>query len=335
MSRAIEAVDVVVVNWNGRRFLPRCLEALSRSTVAVKVIVVDNTSTDGSVEYLRAEHPEVEMIALPENVGYAGGANVGIQATSGDYVMVMNPDVILDPAHLEVLRARLEAEPAVGAAQGKLLQIRPEDYLTGRPGAATRLDSAGHAIRRTRMVVDIGQGEPDGGRFDKDRSVFSACGAALFLRRAMLEDLSPDGEYFDEAFFAYKEDIDLCWRARLLGWEILYVPTAVAYHVRGWGGARLPARDRIPLEARLHSWKNHYLLILKNDRLPDLLRSFPALAGWEVLRQGYAILRDPALFRAYGALLRLLPRALRQRREIMRRRRIEPASMRRWFGRAG
>jgi GT2 family glycosyltransferase len=325
-------VTAVVVNWNGRRYLERCLRALSASSLPVDILVVDNASDDGSVEYLRREHPEVPLLARTENVGYAGGANAGIQRTSTDYVMIMNPDVILAPDHLRILVEKLQAEPAIGAAQGKLLQIRPDDYLAGRLEAAARIDSAGHAIRRTRMVVDIGQGQTDDGRFDQERSVFSACGASVLLRREMLEDVAPDGEYFDETFFAYKEDIDLCWRARLRGWDVRYVPAALGYHVRGWAGTRPPPPTSLPLAARRHSWKNHYLLILKNDRALDALLALPFLLAWELLRQGHAILRDRKVYGAHRELRRILPAAWRRRREIAARRRASPGEMRRWFG---
>jgi GT2 family glycosyltransferase len=326
------SVTIAVINWNGRRFLPRCLEALASSDLPARVLVVDNASTDGSVAYVRAEHPEVEVIALDQNVGYAAGANAGIHASSADYVMIMNPDVILAPDHLRVLVEKLEDDPSIGAAQGKLYQIAPAGYLAGRIDAADRIDSAGHAIRRSRMVVDIGQGQPDHPRFDEERSVFSVCGAAMLLRRTMLHDLAPDGEYFDESFFAYKEDIDLCWRARLLGWEIRYVPAAVGYHVRGWAGSKPPPPQMLPLLARRHSWKNHYLLILKNDRRVDAALGLPFILGWELLRQGHALLRDRGVYGAYRELKRILPEAMRRRRESMARSRAAPAEMRRWFG---
>ncbi len=327
----MDSVAAVVVNWNGARYLPGCLAALARSTAPVRPIVVDNASTDGSVEYLRERHPDVKLLALPENRGYAGGANAGLHAGTGEYAIILNPDVALAPDHLAILEARLDADLRIGAAQGKLYQATADDFLAGRFHPGGRLDSAGHEIRGTRMVYDRGQGEPDAPEYSREESVFSACGAALFLRRAMLEDLAPNGEYFDESFFAYKEDIDLCWSARLLGWDIRYVPDAVAWHVRGWAGGKPPPPHTLPLEARLHSFKNHYLLLLKNDDPGNVLRSLPSVAGWEILRQGHALLRDRALYRSYRELLRLLPDVLRRRRELMRRRRASAAEMRRWF----
>lgn len=326
-------LSAVVVNWNGARFLPRCLESLAGQSASARVVVVDNASDDGSAEYIQRYHPGIELIALEENRGYAGGANVGIRAAATEYVMVMNPDVVLAPDHFEKLAHRLDSEPHIGAAQGKLLQVRPAAYDAGDFDPGAPLDSAGHRAARTRMVYDRGQGEAGDGRYEREESVFSACGAALLLRRTMLDDIAADGEFFDESFFAYKEDIDLCWRARLLGWDVRYVPAAVAWHVRGWAGGTPPAAQGMSPEARLHSFKNHYLLLLKNAELRDLLRHLPAVLSWELLRQGHALLRDRSLYRTYPALWRLLPEMLRKRRDVMRRRRVPRGALARWFGR--
>lgn len=326
------SVDVVIVNWNGCRWLPGCLGALKRSTIPVRIIVVDCASEDGSVRYVREAHPDVELVVCPENLGYAGGANAGLARSTAPFVMVMNPDVILRPDHLAVLRDRFEADPAIGAAQGKLYRIPPERFGSDTVGPMDILDSAGHIIRRDRMVIDRGQGERDGPEFSRECSVFSACGAALFLRRSMLEDVAPDGEYFDPTFFAYKEDIDLCWRARILGWDIRYIPEAVGWHVRGWAGGRIRARSKLPLAARRHSWKNHYLLLIKNDGIGDLVRALPFVLAWEVARHAYVLLREPRVYGAYLDLVRLLPSAIRRRRDLFRRRRTHPMDIRRWFG---
>ncbi len=324
-------VDVIIVNWNGGRYLGRALADLAHSTVATRIVVVDNASTDDSLR-VAAAYPEVEVLPLERNLGYAGGANAGLAHTSGPFAFVMNPDVLVEPDHLEVLRRRLTREPAIGAAQGKLYRVTPEAFLAG---AADRrlLDSAGLAIRRSRFVVDRGQGQPDSPAFDVERSVFGATGAALFLRRAMLEDLGPADRAFDPVFFAYKEDIDLGWRARLRGWDIRYVPGAVAHHVRAMPGVDPAAWRRLPVAARRHSWKNHYLLMLKNDRVGDLLRSLPHVLAWEVGRLGFAVLRDPALLGTFARLARLAPGALRERRSGFRQARQRGVRLTAWFGR--
>lgn len=323
-------VDVVVVCWNAREYLPRCLESLEAAEVPVHVIVVDNASDDGTADYVRGRWPDATLLALDSNLGYAAGANRGLAAGSAPYALVMNPDVRLERGHLRRLARHLDADPAIGAAQGRLYRVTREAFLDAPAPPSEVLDSAGHVIRRSRRVLDRGEGEPEAPEHGREGSVFSACGAALFLRRTMLDDL-PGPAWFDESFFAYKEDIDLCWRARLLGWDVRYVPDAVAWHVRGWAGKGLPPKRRLSLAARRHSWKNHYLLVLKNDRLADMLAGGPWLAGWELVRLAYAVVRDPAVLPAYSMLALALPRALRQRRSIMRRRRATALDMRRWF----
>jgi GT2 family glycosyltransferase len=324
------AVTAIIVNWNGRRFLQRCIDALSRSTIDVRIIVVDNASSDHSADYVRNTFPDVELIEAGHNCGYAAGANMGLRQTGTRYALVMNPDVLIEANHLEILRDRLDASPQVGAAQGKLFNVSEAEFLAGTPSRAV-LDSAGHVIRRSRMVVDRGQGEADGPEYSEEVSVFSACGAALFLRCAMLRDVAPDSNVFNEAFFAYKEDIDLGWRARLCGWDVLYVPTAVAHHVRAVPLSS-SAWQSMSLNARRHSWKNHYLLMIRNDRVGDLIRSFPFIAAWEAARIGHALLRDPRVLGAYVDLARVIRTALRARRDIQRRRRVSASHMRRWFG---
>ena len=322
-------IDVVIVNWNGRRWLSRCVESLRSSTVPVRITLVDNASTDGSTE-LAAAMPDVQLIRVGRNAGYAGGANIGLAAGSAPYAYVMNPDVIVEPDHLRVLRDRFDDDVRIGAAQGKLYGITPAEFDAGITPRAT-LDSAGHEIRRSRMVVDRGQGEADSAEYAGETSVFSACGAALFLRRSMLDDVAPDGEYFAESFFAYKEDIDLGWRARILGWDVRYIPAAVAHHVRAVPLSTAAWRGMSP-PARRHSWKNHYLLLARNDRAADIARALPFIAGWELLRMGHALLRDPSVLGAYIDAARALPAALRARRDLLARRRTDPAEIRRWFG---
>jgi GT2 family glycosyltransferase len=324
-------LDIVIVNWNGLLYLPASLAALKRATIPRRIVVVDNGSTDGSCEYLRSAHGDVEIIQLATNCGYAGGANAGLRHVDGRYALVMNPDVLLAPDCLETLKSRFDQDEKIGAAQGKLYQISPEQFVSGQARTGGTIDSAGHMIRRSRMVVDRGQGNPDGPLYDREASVFSACGAALFLRRSMLEDIAPDGEFFGESFFAYKEDIDVCWRARLLGWDVRYVPAAVAHHVRA-APLDPEAWRRMPLTVRRHSWKNHYLLMIRNDRAADIVRALPFIAAWELGRLGHAFLRDPRVLRAYIDLARALPSALRDRRALLRRQRAAPAAMRRWFG---
>lgn len=325
-----DPVDVVIVNWNGRTWLPGCMDAVQKSTAPVRLHVVDNASSDDSVEYLRTSHPTVDVIELQQNVGYAEAANIGLRRARGPLAMVMNPDVLLAPDHIAVLRRRMQEDAAIGAAQGLLYAITASDFVDGRsvPG---KIDSGGHLIRRSRMVVDRWQGLAPPGASDAESPVFSACGAALMLRGEMLDDLDAAGNWFDSSFFAYKEDIDLGWRARLLGWDVRYIPEATAWHIRAVPGPGKRGRGA-SAHARRHSWMNHWLLMIKNDRLADVIRHLPWILAWEVGRAGHALFRDPSLLPAYLGVWARVPEALRQRRTIRKRRRAGPREISRWFG---
>jgi GT2 family glycosyltransferase len=217
------------------------------------------------------------------------------------YVLLLNPDVALAPDFAGALGAAVAERPRVALASGRL--TRPEGLL----------DSAGIRLPRHRRPRDRGSEERDAGQYAAAELVFGVSGAAMWVRRAALADLALEGEVFDEDFFAYQDDTDLCWRAGRLGWEVLYEPRARAVHRRGW---RRDERHRIDVAVRRHSFKNHYLQILKNERGRDLAANLPWLAAWEVLRLGFAVLRDPAILPAYAAAWRAAPAALRKRRAL-------------------
>ena len=261
-------------------------------------------------------------------MGFAAAANRGIAEASGEFVFLVNPDVSLEgDGFLASLAAALDADPAAGAAAPKLL----------RPDGVT-VDSAGLLMQRNRKAIDRGRDMPDGAEFSRPCRVFGACGAAALYRRAMLDDIKISGEYFDAVFFAYKEDIDLAWRANLLGWKTLYVPEAQAIHLRGWkgrstGGSRSPsgARRGIPRGIRRHSHKNWYLSILKNDDIINVLKDLPSIAFYDLKLDLYALFFEPFLFLAFWDIIKLLPEALKKRREIMSRRKVSPAGIRSLF----
>lgn len=299
-----------VVHYRSYDDLAACLEGLrAQKEPPLRVLVVDADGDPGRRQALAAVHPEVEWDAAP-NRGYAGGANRALERLAApadvDWLLVMNPDVALAPDAARALLAEVAPRGDVALAGGRLL--RPEGVL----------DSAGIRLPRHRRPRDRGSGQPSAGRYERVEEVFGVGGAALWLRASALSDLSVDGELFDEDFFLYHEDTDLCWRAWSLGWRVLYVPAATAVHGRRWRSER---RFAIEPSVRRHSFKNHYLQIAKNERAADLLRNLPWLLTWEVLRLGYALLRDPAVLPGYLEAVRLLPRAWHKRRRLAARRR--------------
>lgn len=312
-------VAAVVINHNGAPDLPACLKSLLAQTEPVLVYVYDNASTDGSEDVVR-EIPGVTWVGSPVNLGYGAAANRAIRATDTPYVLVLNPDVVLEPEFAARLRRFADATPRAGSLTGKLLRF-------AGPGGSPVLDSTGHVIFRNRWVTNRGQGEPDRGQYDKIEEVFGVSGAASFYRRAMLDDVALNGEVFAEDFFLYFEDVDLDWRARLRGWAAYYVPPAVGYHERAAKGGHVH-RDPVILG---YSVRNRLLTLLRNDTLADVARDLPAILPMEALRLAELVLCAPSALRGYWGALRGTRAALAQRRRIQARRLASRAAIRPWF----
>ncbi|HWS70547.1 MAG TPA: glycosyltransferase family 2 protein, partial [Thermoanaerobaculia bacterium] len=232
MGDAVRSVSVVLVTWNSAPFLRRCLAGLRQQTHRhLELIAVDNASSDDSVALIRAEWPEARQIVNDTNRGFTGAVNQGVAAARGEFVLLLNPDAFLEPDYVERIVTALEATGAsFGAATGRLMkaigpEITPTDVI----------DSKGIRMTRTGRHLDIGQGLKDG---EDDRGlkflesgnlheVFGVSGAAALYRASFLRDVAIDGQVLDEDFHTYREDADLAWRGRVLGWRALYVPDAV------------------------------------------------------------------------------------------------------------
>ena len=327
-------VTIVSVGFQSAAVLD---EMLSSVPSGVPVVFVDNNSGDGSQELLEREYSRYALFSNQQNLGYCGGANLGIRQAQGEYVLLLNPDVILEPDVLQRLLAAAQQRPDAGIFAGKLLRF---DRNT--------LDSTGQFLRRNLTPLERGYNQPDRGQYSQAGAVFSACGAAAFYRRAMLEDICLHGDYFDESYFAFYEDLDIGWRAQLFGWKACYVPDAVIYHYRG-GGLSGQTRTthwfeslpfvpkfsffRKPLFVQQHIILNRYLTLLKNASWRDLFFSIPALLKLDLLLWGYVVCTRPVLSKTIWEFLKLLPATLEKRREIQRRRVVSSAYLRKYIQR--
>jgi GT2 family glycosyltransferase len=311
--------SVGIVTFGSAAHIGRCLEAVGAQTLApVEIVVWDNASSDGSADLARRHGARV--LESPANVGFAAAANELVRATAGRYLLLLNPDAAPAPDYLERLVVAAEADARIGSVTGKLVRPAP-------PEGPVLLDSTGHVLYRNRAALNRGENEPDRGQYDTAGEVFGVCAAAALYRREMLEDVRIGAEYFAADFFAYLEDVDLDWRARLRGWRAWYEPAAVCVHARGHRGKR---RMKYPWALR-HSLKNRYLMMLRNDRLGDVLRDLPAIAGMEGLLLLDYLLTHPTALRGYVDLVRLLPRAAAARRTIQSRRLAPSSALRSWW----
>lgn len=304
-------VSIVILSWNSKAYLGPCLNSARAQTHPHKeILVIDNGSADGSAAFVRERYPDVRLITHPTNVGFARGNNIGIANTSGEYVMALNSDVVLDPRYIETLLREFDQKGGkLGMASGKLF----------RPGGKI-LDSTGLAITRLRRFADRGSGEEDKGQYDGRPDIFGACAAAAIFWRGMLEDVRTGDEYFDEDFFAYVEDVDLAWRARRQGWSAAFVPEATATHVRG--GSNLHRRLK-----QAFSFRNRYWMMLKNESIGNILRDLPFLMVYDASRFFYLCLTNPKTLPSAAECLLKIPKMLRKRRDS----KISATEIRKWM----
>jgi GT2 family glycosyltransferase len=298
-------LSVIVLNWNGKHFLRECFDSLRSQTFRdFQTILVDNGSTDSSLDYVRQEFPEVRVIALNHNAGFAGGNNVGIQASTGEYVALLNNDTKAHRQWLESLKTTLDAHPEVGFCASKILLYDQPDII----------DSAGDLFYTCGVGEKRGRSQKDDERFAKSIPVFGACAAAVLYRREMLEDIG----LFDEDFFAYAEDVDLSFRAQLAGHKCLFVPQAVVYH-------HLQGTSRsLPDESLYLSRRNAFCALVKNMPAALLWRRLPYVLGYyfavDLAYIGKGKVRP--ILKARLANIRRLRRTLAKRRQIQAGRRV-------------
>ncbi len=325
-------ISIILLNWNGKRFLQGCIESIqAQSYQDFELLIVDNASTDGSPEFLQQQYAQYQLYLNKKNLGYCGGANQGIRKSRGEYILIVNPDIILSENFLSCLVNAAEHDSSIGIVTGKLLRF---DKHT--------LDSTGQFLRPNISPLERGYGEPDTGKYDQPEYVFSTCGAVAFHRRAMLKDIQLNGEYFDESYFAFFDDLDIGWRAQLFGWKAYYVPEAVAYHYRGGGLSEqkrkahwferlpfLPASSFVqkPEFIQRHVIINRYLTILKNAVWQDIWRGLPAILRYEFLLWGYVLCVRPKLFTTLFDLAKLLPETLKKRRYIQSHKTVSSSSL--------
>jgi GT2 family glycosyltransferase len=318
-------ISIIIVNWNGREHLPDCLGSLEQQTFTdFEVILVDNGSTDGSVEYVQAHHPWVKLVCLPENRGFAAGNNLGLGCASGSFIVTLNNDTSADPGWLAELVAVADAHPGAGMVASRICDYYDRDRIDSLGFRICR-DGMSRGAYRLQRFSDLSIG-----KFE-EILLPSAC-VALY-RRAMLDEVG----FFDEDFFAYCEDTDLGLRGRLAGWEALLATQAVVYHkYSGTGGAFSPFK--LYLVER-----NHYWVALKNFPLPMLLlvpfftmvrycvQTAVVLSasgsGKEFRESGSSISLAGAIMKGVWHALRGSPRMLRKRLKVRRTARLSAREM--------
>lgn len=304
-------VSVVIVNYNGKRFLQDCLSALQNQTYQhFEVILVDNASHDGCVRFTEDNFPSVRICVQDTNRGFAGGSNAGIRISKGEFILTLNNDTIASPDFIKELLKPILSDPGVGMCGSKM--VFPDG----------RINSTAICISRSGAAWDRGGGELDHGQYDISEEIFGPCAGAALYRRTMLDEIG----LFDEDFFLFMEDVDLAFRGRLAGWKCMYVPTAKVVHIHG--GTAIPESE----VAVYFGNRNILWYVVKNFPLRTLLLSCPWIIGRQCAVLPYYIFfhgMGRAIIKAKIDMVMGFPAIFRKRQTITRC--VPVTSIERWI----
>jgi GT2 family glycosyltransferase len=288
-------IAVVILNWNGQKYLEKFLPfVLSSITPNINIFVADNGSTDDSIPFLETKYSDIRIIRFTENYGFAKGYNEALKQVEADYYVILNSDVEVQPGWLQPMLALLESDSTIAACQPKILSFHNKKMFEYAGAAGGWLDKYGYPFAKGR-IFDVC--EKDNGQYDQSEPIFWASGAALFIRSSVFHQLKG----FDEYFFAHQEEIDLCWRIQLAGYKIYSCPSSVVFHV---GGGTLPRGNSLKTYL---NFRNNKIMMSKNLPLAKKIWIMPVrnfldgLSAWKGLLSGdggyfIAILRAQLAF---------------------------------------
>ena len=316
-------VSIVIPNLNKKDLLDSCLRSLAAQGYPdIETIVVDNGSTDGAPEMVMAGFPRARVIRFSENRGFSAAVNAGIEAASGELVALINNDADADPKWVSELVAAAERHPEAGFFASKILFYDDRKII----------DTFGDSFSKAGFGFKIGWGEEDGAKYGEEAFVLGACGGAALYRKAMLEDIKVGGEYFDNDFFAFGEDLDLSLRAQLKGYRCVAVPSAKVYHrVRATAGRK----SQLPI---FLGHRNFIFCILKDFPGPVIMKNLPSIFTYLLFSLAWDILfkRKLSILKSYIDVLKKRKIILRKRSAIMAGQKVSDSEFNgilsgRWF----
>ena len=303
--KLLNLVSIIIVNWNGKKFLAKCLESLRHQAYRhFSIILVDNGSNDGSIDFVIRNYPEVKIIALPRNVGFSAANNIAIKTVKTEYVALLNNDAVAHPLWLQSLIGALETYPEAGFAASKMLFYDNPEIIDRVGDVYTR---AGTGLLRGRgMLADS---------YNAREWVFGACAGAALYRTRMLRNIG----IFDEDFFLLYEDVDLSFRAQLKGYKCLYVPEAVVYH-KGSGSIVYDSPTSVYYSHRNLEWvyiQNMPARLILKTIFPHIIYDMAAFLFF--IARG----RSKDFIKAKLDALKGMKKALKKRRQIQKNRTVE------------
>lgn len=302
-------VSILIVNFNGLRFLKTCFDSLRECTYPnLEIIFIDNASTDGSADFVNKNYPDVKILRNKENYMFARGNNEGMKIASGKYICLLNNDVEVDPGFIEPVIEILEEKPEIGACQSKLLEMQNRSHLEYTGACGGYIDWFGYTFLRGRIMNET---EPDEGQYDESLPLFWASGACMFLRKDALDQY----EILDEDFQLHMEEIDLCWRLRLDGWLIYSIPASMVWH---YGGGTLSHENPAKV---YYNFRNNIFMLAKNLSTLNLIIRLPLRYVLDFVAFVRSLIvfqfsMAMAILKAYGWLLVHIGLIWKKRRQV-------------------
>ena len=305
-------VSVIVITAGLSGYFKQCIDSVrNQAAAALEIIVIDNSLEEKYHLSIQKDYPDILLYTSPKNLYYCQALNIGINMSSGDFILCLNDDVVLEKDFIRNCLKAFDLDKRIGMVSAKVL--RPDKRI---------IDTTGLFLSIWRTAKDRGYGSADCGRYENEEYIFGVNGAAAFYRKCMLDQIKIDAEYFDTEYNIFYEDLDIAWRAHNLGWKCFYMPSAVAYHARGQtvrrnvGVGKSKARLYLNNELNYDLIKNRCLTIIKNESLLGFLLHLPFILIYDIFSLVYILLFRPVVLKKLFLQPIPVKSAFRKRRKI-------------------
>ncbi len=317
-------IVISLITWNSGTSIKATIESVIKQTYTnYKLYIIDNNSDDDTSKIIESFTDErIIFKKNSENTGFCGGHNFVINSTESEYVLLLNPDIILDENYLGLALDTFKLSEHIGIVCGLLLQNKSDN---------PKIDSAGLVFEKDRRFSLRYHNHIMNSFKLKIEEVFGADGALMLMSRNFIDDMKIMGDFFDPMFFAHKEDWDIAWRSRLLGWKTYFNPNCRAIHPRVFHSNSLSIRKKLPSFIKYHAVKNQFLLIFKNEDIKNFLIGFPVIIYRQILVFAYILLFERTSLKAYKYFIVNFPKILMKRRLIQKKRKISSYAIRKLF----
>jgi len=339
-------ITFIIVTRNSRLFMASLLESILNQTRRdFQVAVIDNNSSDGTADFVRTNYPMVSVIENNKNLGFAKANNQAIKLFKTPFLVLCNPDIVLEKNWLETIMSQAENPELAdfGVFGGKLLKLKMINLETGETEKTEKIDSCGLQIQKNHRAVERGAGQ-DASDYTDDQEVFGHSGALILIKREALDSIilldrfHSAGDFFDGSFFFYKEDVDLAWRLRLAGIRSYFVASAEAYHLRTFSGSEtdnwrelMTKRKRQNILARYYSYRNHLLILFEDLFIANWFYYAPYICWLELKKFFYVVFFETKNLLAWWEIIKMLPEIKAKRKRIFSQSVIKAGDLRKWI----